>query len=379
MAYASAGIRSDHESTTADGGPGQGRAGDAGPGPRGVARAEPRRAPAAAGLGRDRRVVVPGHRRHLPRRPPPARAPRRPAPPPGRRGRPARGRRPPRLARPRPPLRPAPTAGPSPPATGPTWWSWTTWQISASTWSSRTAGSSPATGATWPSIPRRGSTAENTVRIAPIDESAFRLPLRSPTCPAIRVVPDQIVTRFETRRGPRRGRRLGVRPGDRRRPDRQHRAAPGERPGRPGAGRRLGADGRGAHRLVGGPRLAQPDRRRDRPARHARLRPGPGRVRRRVRRGGRRRGPCAVLPLPVAGLLSTADADAVCGQLDEVHRAARSLGLPAGRAPFGTLSFLALPVIPELRITARGLFDVRTQQFLSDLTRPPTPREACRR
>jgi adenine deaminase len=34
-------------------------------------------------------------------------------------------------------------------------------------------------------------------------------------------------------------------------------------------------------------------------------------------------------------------------------------------APFGTLSFLALPVIPELRITTRGLFDVRTQQFLT--------------
>ena len=63
--------------------------------------------------------------------------------------------------------------------------------------------------------------------------------------------------------------------------------------------------------------------------------------------------------------LSTLGANAVCDQLDAVHRAARSLGCPLS-APFGTLSFLALPVIPELRITARGLFDVRTQQFLSD-------------
>ena len=72
----------------------------------------------------------------------------------------------------------------------------------------------------------------------------------------------------------------------------------------------------------------------------------------------------ARLPLPIAGLLSTAGADTVCDQLDEVHRAARSLGCTLA-APFGTPSFLALPVIPELRITARGLFDVRTQQFLT--------------
>jgi adenine deaminase len=33
-------------------------------------------------------------------------------------------------------------------------------------------------------------------------------------------------------------------------------------------------------------------------------------------------------------------------------------------SPFGILSFLALPVIPELRITDQGLFDVRRQQFI---------------
>jgi adenine deaminase len=72
----------------------------------------------------------------------------------------------------------------------------------------------------------------------------------------------------------------------------------------------------------------------------------------------------AILPLPVAGLLSTEDADAVCRGLDRVHEAARALGCPLS-APFGTLSFLALPVIPEFRITTRGPFDVRTQQFLN--------------
>ena len=71
----------------------------------------------------------------------------------------------------------------------------------------------------------------------------------------------------------------------------------------------------------------------------------------------------ARLPLPVAGLLSTADADQVCRQLDEVSGAARTLGCELAE-PFGTLSFLALPVIPELRITDQGLFDVQRQQFV---------------
>jgi adenine deaminase len=71
----------------------------------------------------------------------------------------------------------------------------------------------------------------------------------------------------------------------------------------------------------------------------------------------------ARLPLPIAGLLSTDNADTVCRQLHEVYEAAGALGCSLA-SPFGTLSFLALPVIPELRITDQGLFDVRFQQFL---------------
>ena len=69
------------------------------------------------------------------------------------------------------------------------------------------------------------------------------------------------------------------------------------------------------------------------------------------------------LPLPVAGLLSMSDAETVCRQLIEVRQAARALGsqLPC---PFGTLSFLALSVIPELRITDQGLYDVVNQRFV---------------
>lgn len=71
----------------------------------------------------------------------------------------------------------------------------------------------------------------------------------------------------------------------------------------------------------------------------------------------------ARLPLPVAGLLSTHDHRTVLEELNEVTQAARNLGctLPT---PFGTLSFLCLSVIPELRITDRGLLDVTRQEFV---------------
>jgi adenine deaminase len=72
----------------------------------------------------------------------------------------------------------------------------------------------------------------------------------------------------------------------------------------------------------------------------------------------------AMVPLPVAGLLSVESALTVCRQLDEVNQAARALGCPL-EAPFGTLSFLALPVIPELRITTHGVFDVNKQEFVT--------------
>jgi len=65
----------------------------------------------------------------------------------------------------------------------------------------------------------------------------------------------------------------------------------------------------------------------------------------------------ARLSLEVAGLMSTRTVDAVAGDLRKVTLAAHELGchLPA---PFMTLSFLALPVIPQLKLTDRGLVDV---------------------
>jgi len=65
----------------------------------------------------------------------------------------------------------------------------------------------------------------------------------------------------------------------------------------------------------------------------------------------------ASLPLPIAGLLSPEPVEVVVTQFEEVERAAASLGNVAP-APFSILSFLALPVIPELRLTDLGLVDV---------------------
>ena len=65
----------------------------------------------------------------------------------------------------------------------------------------------------------------------------------------------------------------------------------------------------------------------------------------------------ASLPLPIAGLLSPDSLEEVVSQHEEVEKAAAGLG-DVPPAPFAILSFLALPVIPELRLTDLGLVDV---------------------
>jgi adenine deaminase len=65
----------------------------------------------------------------------------------------------------------------------------------------------------------------------------------------------------------------------------------------------------------------------------------------------------AECPLPVAGLLSDAPLAEVIAQSRACNDAARALGW-SGATPFLTLSFLALSVIPHLKITDRGLVDV---------------------
>ena len=62
------------------------------------------------------------------------------------------------------------------------------------------------------------------------------------------------------------------------------------------------------------------------------------------------------LPLPVAGLMSGEKAETTAAALTSLQARALSLGTVAD--PFMTLSFLALPVIPSLKLTDRGLVDV---------------------
>ncbi|MDB4938615.1 MAG: Adenine deaminase [Labilithrix sp.] len=65
----------------------------------------------------------------------------------------------------------------------------------------------------------------------------------------------------------------------------------------------------------------------------------------------------AHLPLPLGGLMSLEDPDTIARALVELHAASKAIGC-ALPEPFLQLAFLSLPVIPSLKLTDRGLFDV---------------------
>jgi len=69
-----------------------------------------------------------------------------------------------------------------------------------------------------------------------------------------------------------------------------------------------------------------------------------------------------VLPLPVAGLMSNIDAYQVARQYQSIDKLAHKMGSTL-RAPFMTLSFMALLVIPDLKLSDKGLFDGTTFSF----------------
>ena len=69
-----------------------------------------------------------------------------------------------------------------------------------------------------------------------------------------------------------------------------------------------------------------------------------------------------ILPLPVAGLMSTDDGYEVAQKYHEIDKAAHTLGSTL-RAPFMTLSFMALLVIPNLKLSDKGLFDGTSFSF----------------
>ncbi len=72
----------------------------------------------------------------------------------------------------------------------------------------------------------------------------------------------------------------------------------------------------------------------------------------------------AKAPLEVAGIMSRAPLNQLTDQLDYVNKAAMDLGCHIPE-PFMSLSFLSLPVIPELKLTDRGLVDVSRFDYVS--------------
>ncbi len=75
---------------------------------------------------------------------------------------------------------------------------------------------------------------------------------------------------------------------------------------------------------------------------------------------------CGALALPIAGLMSPEPMEIVSNTLYDLRQMAISeLGIDPRLEPFMTLSFLALPVIPALKITDRGLFDVNRFEWVN--------------
>ncbi|MGN6628194.1 MAG: adenine deaminase C-terminal domain-containing protein, partial [Tepidisphaeraceae bacterium] len=72
----------------------------------------------------------------------------------------------------------------------------------------------------------------------------------------------------------------------------------------------------------------------------------------------------ARLALPVAGLMSEAPIEAVRDQYAQLLRSSRDLGATLADA-FMAMSFMALEVIPSLKLTDRGLVDVNTFELVS--------------
>lgn len=73
----------------------------------------------------------------------------------------------------------------------------------------------------------------------------------------------------------------------------------------------------------------------------------------------------AKLALPVAGLMSDAPLEEILRHQQALLHAAAQLGISNTSDPFITLSFVALPVIPDVRLTDMGMFDVTNMQFIN--------------
>ncbi|MFL0682025.1 MAG: adenine deaminase C-terminal domain-containing protein, partial [Algoriphagus aquaeductus] len=71
-----------------------------------------------------------------------------------------------------------------------------------------------------------------------------------------------------------------------------------------------------------------------------------------------------VLPLPVGGIMSPEDGYQVAEAYTRIDRMAKEMGSSLN-SPFMTLSFMALLVIPDLKLSDKGLFDGRRFRFIN--------------
>lgn len=72
------------------------------------------------------------------------------------------------------------------------------------------------------------------------------------------------------------------------------------------------------------------------------------------------------VPMPIGGIMSDLTAEEVVKQLEEIDKTAyEELGVDKKYDPLTTLSFMALPVIPSLKLTDKGLFDVEKFDFIN--------------
>ena len=72
----------------------------------------------------------------------------------------------------------------------------------------------------------------------------------------------------------------------------------------------------------------------------------------------------ASLNLPIGGLMTAVSPGQLNADYEKLAHAIEGLGITKAFSPLLTLSFLALPVIPSLKLTNKGLFDVERFEFV---------------
>ena len=71
-----------------------------------------------------------------------------------------------------------------------------------------------------------------------------------------------------------------------------------------------------------------------------------------------------VIGLPVAGLMSDQSCEVIARQYSEIDTLVKNMGSKL-RAPFMTISFMALLVIPKIKMSDKGLFDAEKFEFIN--------------